>query len=367
MPFAVTIPRGHYAWSRFFHRTRAVWARLGNWETRLVADALEDARVERPIYVCSLPRAGTTILTELLNSHEQVTSHRYADYPNCWTPYWRNTLVQMQGQRRERAVERAHADRIAVTRQSPEAVEEVLWRYFFKDDACLRILDEQVSNPAFERFYVDNIRKLTVVRGARRYLAKGNYNFARMRYLLTLFPQARFVIPLREPSAHIASLIKQHRLFCEAAKGDSRIPDMLSMSGHDEFGPARRVIDFSNPILTQAVCEAWDNDQEVLGWALYWRAAYEHLLTQLENDVLIADAVCLVSYSQLCAQPEAQIDRILKACALPEQGLGDHRAAYAQRLSQPAYYSAQFSSSEYALIEQHCDAIYTRLGAYSQR
>ena len=98
------------------------------------------------------------------------------------------------------------------------------------------MLDRQTSHPAFESFYRDHIRKLLRVRGGRRYLAKGNYNVTRLEYLLQLFPDARFVIPVRDPRWHIASLIKQHALFCPAARGTRRRSAICSGSGTSSSG-----------------------------------------------------------------------------------------------------------------------------------
>ena len=65
----------------------------------------------------------------------------------------------------------------------------------------------------FEEFYCNHIRKILLSQGGTRYLAKANYNISRMKYLSKLYPEARFVILVRDPPEHIASLIKQHRLF----------------------------------------------------------------------------------------------------------------------------------------------------------
>ena len=52
--------------------------------------------------------------------------------------------------------------------------------------------------------------------GASRYAAKNNYNLTRMEYLLKVNPGAKFLLYIRNPVNHIASLMKQHRLLCNA-------------------------------------------------------------------------------------------------------------------------------------------------------
>src|SRR3546814_12886608 len=80
------------------------------------------------------------------------------------------------------------------------------------------------------------------VRRRPRYLSKANYNVTRMEYLLKLFPDARFVLPLRDPAAHIASLMKQQRLFCEGERRHPAALEHMRRIGHFEFGIDRRPI-----------------------------------------------------------------------------------------------------------------------------
>ena len=116
-------------------------------------------------------------------------------------PYWWNRFVDKAQNRTLEATERPHGDRIQITPESPEAMEEPLWMAFFPsahDPAVSHSLGDRHDNPEFERFYRDHIRKLLLVRGGTRYASKGNYNVTRLEYLLRIFPDARFVIPIRE-------------------------------------------------------------------------------------------------------------------------------------------------------------------------
>ena len=87
-----------------------------------------------------------------------------------FTPWLWNRLLDYTPQKAAPPVERTHKDGIKVTPDSPEALEEVLWMAFFPglhDPRQNAALDERTSNPAFERFYRDHIRKLLQVRGGR--------------------------------------------------------------------------------------------------------------------------------------------------------------------------------------------------------
>ena len=146
----IKVPGGLHLQARLFAATRGLWKKLGDLETGSVRDEIDEVRVERPIFIASLARSGTTILTELLNRHEEVTSHRYSDFPNVWTPYWRNYLLQKTRRETPRLEERAHQDRILVSQHSPEAVEEVLWMHFFPQchqSGRDNTLDARMDNP----------------------------------------------------------------------------------------------------------------------------------------------------------------------------------------------------------------------------
>src|SRR5690606_40099980 len=96
--------------------------------------------------------------------------------------------------------------------------------------------DRQPLAPVVEGVALEHLRKLLLLRKGRRYLAKGNYNVTRLGYLLKLFPDARFVIPVRDPLWHVASLMKQHQLFCREEQRNPRVLRHMRRSGHFEFG-----------------------------------------------------------------------------------------------------------------------------------
>jgi hypothetical protein len=363
----IRVPAGLYRQSRIFAATSGLWQRLGNLETLVLKDEIAAQAIRQPLYVTSLARAGTTILTEMLERHQDVTSHRYSDFPNIWTPYWRNHLAQSTRRETPRLEERAHKDRIQVNNDSPEAIEEVLWMHFFPDlheESRAQILRADQRNEAFDTFYRDHIRKLLMVRGADRYLAKGNYNISRLAYIQSLFADARFNIPVRDPTHHIASLAKQHRLFMSADEQDPRVARQLAFSGHFEFGPRRTFINFGDPETCRAISEAWDQGREIEGWARYWSATYRHLADHLENDPKLAEAAFVIPYETLCHESAPSIDALLKHCRLERSSYAELREEYIQRLSPPDYYQPDFSPAEQASIEQYCSPVLHRLQPY---
>ncbi len=354
-------------WTHFLgslvERRPGLWIRLGNLETRLLADALESVEVRRPVYVTGLARSGTTLLLELLGGHADVVTHRYRDFPLLHVPYAWNRFLDRTPRRAAVPAERAHADGIRVTRESPEAFEEVLWMSFFHGlhaPGRSAVLDAETRHPDFEAFYRDHIRKLLLLRGGSRYVSKGNYNVTRLEYLLRLFPDARFVIPVREPVWHIASLMKQHRLFCQAERNNPRAVAHLRRAGHFEFGLDRRPINAGDTVQAQRIRDAWAAGAEVEGWSRYWAHVHTHLAQCLEHNPRLQDATLLVSYERLCREPEATLRALFAHCRLPlaEELLERARG----RVRFPAYYRPEFTPGEYATIARHTRSVAERLG-----
>jgi hypothetical protein len=366
---SIRVPSGLYFQTRFFNATRALWRRLADIETAAVRDNIASRTVDRPLYVTGMPRAGTTILTEMLAQHPDLTCHRYSDFPNVWTPYWRNYLLGKSRLQTPEKKQRAHGDRILVSNDSPEAVEEPLWMYFFPsqyDPGDSQVMDGQRQNAEFDRFYTEHILKLLEIRNAGRYLAKGNYNLARIRYLLTLFPDARFLIPVRDPVHQVASLARQHALFSRASEADPRIPRQLAMSGHFEFGPRRAAVNFGDNEATRAVTDCWRQGRETEGWARYWAQTYGYVLSLLENHPGVREACLLFRYEDLCAHSASLIDTILAHCELPHRGFESTRAEYIARFSPPDYYSVDFNEEELDLIDRYCTPVNEKLSKFCQ-
>jgi hypothetical protein len=223
------------------HRHRDFWLWLARLESKLLAQELRRVPLKMPIFVCGLARSGSTLLHEIVCSHPGVASHRIKDYPMLFTPYWWRRAAASLRSKAPR--ERPHRDRMMITIESPDALEEMLWMAFFPrchDPAASHLLTARESHPAFESFYKAHLRKLLLAERATRYAAKANYHVARLPYLARLFPDAKFLIPVREPASHIASLMRQHEWFSRGQRKHPRALALMQWSGHFEFGLDRR-------------------------------------------------------------------------------------------------------------------------------
>jgi hypothetical protein len=218
------------------------------------------------------------------------------------------------------------------------------------DSSQDNVFGAETSNPEFEKFYEEHIRKLLFVRGGSRYVAKGNYNVTRLQCLKRLFPNARFVIPVRNPVSHVASLMKQHRLFCEEEKRDPRVLRHMCRVGHFEFGLDFRPINVGNRDVVEKIQRLWSTGQEVRGWAHYWASVYGFVADVLESDTELAALTFVVQYEDLCHNPLETLTRLYDHCEI-EVGT-ETLQEEVTRLSPPSYCEMPFTDDQKAAIEE---------------
>ena len=357
--FAVSV--GSHLLSGFVHATPRLWRWLAGIESNGLREQIDAVVVDRPVWVTGLARSGSTILLEILASHPAVATHQYRDFPLNAIPYWwRSASDKTIGDGGERR-ERAHGDRLQVSLTSPEAMEEPLWMLHCSSlhDAGRSQVLSATDLPQMGSFLDAHIRKLLLVTQKQRYVSKANYNITRMSMLRAHFPDARFVVPIRDPRTHIASLAKQHRLFCDAARRYPRSVSHLNRVGHFEFGANRTPIHVGDDTAIAAVRDAWSASDEIRGWALYWAQLYDFVHACLCDEAL-AQSVLLVRYEDLCDDPRATLSALFG-----HVGLGDVEASieeWAGKLSAPTYYEPSFAPNELAAIEQACGDVAGRFG-----
>jgi hypothetical protein len=315
-------------------------------------EQLDAIHIKSPVYVCGLARSGTTILLELLYGTGGFATHIYKDYPYLDVPILWNKWQNLSSSSAPAEVERAHLDGIMITPDSPEAFEEMLWRRFFPEchvPSQTNVFDQNDNHPEFEIYYKTHLKKILLQRQAERYLAKGNYNLTRIAYLHKLFPDAKFVIPIRSPSTHIFSLMKQHSLFNAMEDVDPRAAKYMRWSGHYEFGHNRVPINIGDHEKISSIQNAWGSGDDVKGWALYWDMLHRWLYNTLADNPSLQACVQLVDYDLLCAEPKTQLARVFDHCDVLTDD--DVFKALSSRIKSPTYYKPSFDQSDEALIK----------------
>jgi hypothetical protein len=311
---------------------------LADLETDLVAQKLAGVSIDRPIFLTGLARSGTTILLTLLSQAQGVATHRYRDFPFLGTPFFWNWFQdRFANDSPHSPRERIHADRIRITPDSPEAFEEPLWQSHFDwlhDPRRVHVLDETIARPDFETAFGTHLRKILALRGGDRYLSKGNYNVTRIRYLARVFSDARFIVPIREPVAHVHSLVQQHRRFSRLAVEDPRIPAYLRAAGHYEFGVQRVPINACAGDLGR-IEAAWRDGEEYRGYARQWASLYRYVDELRSSRSDLAERITIVRFEDLCSNPQRTLQGLLDATSLADHD-GRVRAAASSIAAPPA-------------------------------
>jgi hypothetical protein len=349
-----SLPTMKYHLGSLVARTLPVWKFIALGENEWLRQKLDTIRIDRPIYVTSLARSGTTILLEILDSLDVTVSRQYRDYPYFLNPVLTEWIYKSP--RNHHKVERAHKDGIRVNQLSPEAMEEPIWRTHFpasEDSVFSRLLDGNVSHQDFEGFYQQNIKKLLVLRHGTRYLCKGNYNIGRIRYLKKIFPDALFVIPVRHPLNHIASLAKQHQLFTGYQEQDPRLLPYLNQVGHNEFGLNRRVIFLGDPPSHDRITQAFSLGNELMGWSLYWSYFFEYVL-ELKSAQDLKGSIFLLRYEDLVRDTGATLKKLFTFLEIKDYSKTLLR--FEKELQFPDYYQPGFSDADIKIISKNTRA-----------
>ncbi|MDI3338403.1 sulfotransferase [Defluviimonas aestuarii] len=259
------------------------------------------------VFVTGLARAGTTILMREIHRTGEFGSLTYADMPFVLAPnLW--AKLSRKGQKPGVKAERAHGDGIEVDTQSPEALDEVYWR-IFDGKSYIGADGLKVHKPDADLIagYRDLIRLVLKKTGKARYVSKNNNNILRLSTLAKAMPKAEFLVPLRRPLDHAASLLGQHQRFLDA---DPFIRDYMTWLGHHEFGATHR------PFMFSGRPEGDPGSMDY--WLRVWIAAY----SALDPVEAAAENVTFVPYEALSADPavwQAVATRIGVTPDMPQQ------------------------------------------------
>ncbi|MEX0922142.1 MAG: sulfotransferase [Rhodovibrionaceae bacterium] len=316
-----------------------------------------EVTLRQPVFVTSLARAGTTLLLNLLSASPELACHSYRNMPFVLCPLLWSRLSRPFHDKGV-ARERRHGDGMTIDYDSPEAFEEVIWKAHWPEKYTPeRILPWSAGDrdADFEAFLRQHLRKIVLLAGGggnlegeqRRYLSKNNANIARLALLQEIFPDARIVVPLRNPWDHARSLLRQHRRFIEIHAEDGFSQLYMEWLGHFEFGAALRPIDFGGWVARNRE----RSPEEIAFWLVYWCNCYEAVLAAAGPNVAFID------YDSLCAAPEQGLSRLAAAAGLDSPAdLG----AQAASLRRPTDYGVIEELGE-PLLTQRIMRLYQRL------
>lgn len=352
MAFDVT----YTASERWLHRVAfaasAVQLTAADVEASMYGKSYRDANAERPVFVTSLARAGTTMMLEILHQLPELASHTYRDMPFVLAPVlWSRWSSRHHATTELR--ERAHGDGVEIGYDSPEAFEEVFWKTFWpKHYLADRILPWSPDDAKAEatEFFREHMKKVVTLRrpdtkSTARYLSKNNANIHRLPLLRRMFPDASILVVLRDPAEHAHSLMRQHQRFTEMQAEDPFVARYMEDIGHFEFGALHRPFDF--PELASLTEGLTTDDPDY--WLAYWVAAF----TDVEQK--LGDAI-VVDYEDVCARGRAALAPVCAQIGLDTGDALESATAHV-REARPRADRAAF---EPALLER-AEALHRRL------
>lgn len=257
------------------------------------AEAVPEVAAAEHVFVTGLARAGTTVMLRHLYRSGVFRSLTYRDMPFVLAPnLWKRFSARWQERQEERL--RAHGDRIMVSADSPEALEEVFWRIFTGREYIRRdgLAPYRPDGEVLARFrsYVAAILA-SGEPGQRRYLSKNNNNILRLSTLRGAFPEALVVIPFRHPASHASSLWRQHKLFSGMQEEAPFVRSYMDWLGHHEFGQGHR------PFLIGGGPPPGLSPESPSYWLDLWTRTHEALAGQIHERHLF------VCYEDLCRDP----------------------------------------------------------------
>lgn len=270
-------------------------------------DDSELCRQQKHIFISGLARAGTTAIMRLFYDTGVFCSLTYRDMPFPLAPFfWRKT-VGFSSKRGE-LNERAHGDGIMVDFDSPEAIEEVFWRVFCRDQY---ILDDRLLPMEAEQTVIETFRKyissLLQVNNAHRYLSKNNNNIIRLTSIKNAFPDSIIIIPYRDPLQQAYSLYNQHCRFIDRHSKDTFSQHYMRWLVHHEFGSDHRYFDVN--------CMPSENSpSNPAYWLDQWINVYRYILQQdLEHKL----SLYFIGYEELCTNPDTVWNALAEQTSLP--------------------------------------------------
>ncbi len=264
--------------------------------------------IEKPVFIAGLARSGTTALLTNIYETGIFRSLTYRDMPFVLMPsLWQKLSGSRTADLEHK--ERAHGDGILVNAESPEAFEEIFWRVFcgnryIHDD---RLTPHKVSRDTLEKFrqFVGSVLNAADDPRQTRYLSKNNNNLLRLRIIRKAFPDARVIVPFRDPVQQALSLMNQHALFCERHASDPFSLNYMNWLAHHEFGQGHK------PFRFDGADTAGHATGELNYWLSLWNDCYRYLLETAGDDAYF------LGLERLCEHTGDEVARLYAWADIP--------------------------------------------------
>lgn len=322
-------------------------------ERAVFCSAYKDAVAAQPIFITSLPRAGTTLFLEILYRWPHLATHLYRDMPFIMAPLiW--SRVSSSFRKKSELRERAHQDGMQVGYDSPEAFEEIIWNAFWPEkyeDTSIGLWKKADYKAEAKEFLLEHFKKIIAIRCPERildgrYISKNNTNIARLELIPLMFPDAKILVPIRHPIEHAISLLRQHRNFLELHKNEPFSKRYMADIGHFEFGELHKPIAF--PGLDVLINNLNPNTPDY--WLAYWVAAFEYVYTQ-------RDSLILISYEATCRDGQSALLKLLDRIGIDDESMLPEAANLLKSPPEPRQADFEFNHD----MHERAEALYQSL------
>ena len=222
------------------------------------------------LFICGLPRSGTTALLIAFHESKLYASLTYEDMlfifsPNLSKIFLKNTENKL--------IQRPHNDKINFSINSPEAFDEVFFKTFDK-------LEVKESFNIYVSLILKKYNKSL-------YLSKNNNILEKISFIQSVYKNSFFLIPFRNPLQHSYSLLLQHKNFLKIQSENKFVLDYMDYLGHFEFGKNHKSWNDSITYKNFNDINYWLEQ-----WLHYYKKIYENY-TKLNNLYVINyDSIC---------------------------------------------------------------------------
>ncbi len=337
-------------------RNRTLTHRWFRWlEANLMKIRLDGITVDRPVFIISLPRSGSSMLQDLLCAHPSAAyiTNMMHSFPDCFCAAEQCRKRHHLDIRGERFLQ----DSVEVGFGSP-ADPVGMWGLWFKMDPFeLTYRPSRIANFTIAEITAirDAIRRVLWCFGGtnRRFICKTPLLLPHILLLHELFPNARFIHLVRDARQNANSMIKFHRRCNEQwqrlhARGAWDLPEMAKIS---TFIPYPRL-----PRLPELIAEYGVEDLRTT--AHLWNEAMTFM--EAVRPQIPADQFHEVRYEDIVARPREELAKIFRFIDLPEPGV--EAPAYQKLLAGVGKVSHKNQYSGFEIVEDICGPTMRKYG-----
>ena len=252
--------------------------------------------IEDQVFITGLPRSGTTILLNIINSSEEFACSTYRNMPFILSPNIWSYISKLF--KKSNSKERAHKDGIKIDIDSPEAFEEVFWKIFSKKNYIedKKLTEHNLDSEILTEFQTF-IELVCQSKNKKNYLSKNNNNILRLTDLSNYINKGKIIIMFRDPLNHCASLKRQYFNFLKLHKEDKFFLNYMTFLGHYEFGLSYKSL---------FVDDKSDNKNDLDFWLKKWCYVYSNLIEKNNSRNIL-----FLSYESFCENPKNSLNKII--------------------------------------------------------